>query len=181
MISQMTLTREARDSLRWSSSTLLNGRSLIRNLPTQAVGCSIGPDVHPGCVDGLRQAKTYLFPGIEHCFVCSSTLATHTETQDSVTSSGQHNSGCLPIEGRGHAERICESAHHLAAEILTLASQHKILLHSSYLPGLMNTQADALSRSKEPDEWMLAPIVARFSQPTVFRRSIFKRRREASK
>ena len=70
------------------------------------VGCSNGLDVHPGCVDGLEQIETYQFPGVKNCFVCSSTLVTTTETQDSVTSAGQHNGGCLPIEGRGHAVRI---------------------------------------------------------------------------
>ena len=43
---------------------------------------------------------------------------------------------------------------------------------SNILLLLMNTQADALSRSKEPDEWMLAPIVARrkfsaYGLPTI--------------
>ena len=33
----MTLTQEARDSLRWWSSPLLNGQSLKMNLPTQVI------------------------------------------------------------------------------------------------------------------------------------------------
>ena len=44
-----------------------------------------------------------------------------------------------------------------------LADQQNISVgpRPSYLPGQMNTEADALSRSKEAEEWMLAPGVAR--------------------
>ena len=66
----------------------------------------------------------------------------------------------------------CKSLHYLAAEILLLAHQHNIVIRPSYLPGIMNTQADALSRSKKAEEWMLAPSVARkicsiFGRPTI--------------
>ena len=59
--SQMTLTREARDSMRWwaklddESSHASNSNRRIHD----RVGCSNGLDVHPGCVDGLGQIETY--------------------------------------------------------------------------------------------------------------------------
>ena len=133
------------------------------------VGYTNEPDVHSRVLDGQGQIESYELPGAEDCFVCSSALDTTAETLVCVTSAGQYNGCRPPIEGRGHTVK---SLHYLAAEILILANQHKIVLRPSYLLGLMNTQVDALSRLKEPDEWMLAPIVARrifstYSLPTI--------------
>ena len=49
----------------------------------------------------------------------------------------------------------------LASKILILAGRHNIVLRPTYLPGLLNMEADALSRQKDSAEWMLTTSVAR--------------------
>ena len=63
---------------------------------------------------------------------------------------------------------LCE----LAAKILNFAEEHRINLRPSYLPGLLNTEADALSRQKNTSDWMLEPALARrifrqFGRPLI--------------
>ena len=60
----------------------------------------------------------------------------------------------------------------LAANILLFAEKYNIILRPSYLPGRMNTEADALSRQQDQAEWMLhrnvaKKIFAHFGRPVV--------------
>ena len=60
----------------------------------------------------------------------------------------------------------------LASEILVLSESLSIDLRPSYLPGRMNTEADALSRHQDQSEWMLDPVIAqnlflRFGRPKI--------------
>jgi hypothetical protein len=48
----------------------------------------------------------------------------------------------------------------LTREILDICLTHNIKLFPSYLPGIANTEADALSRGKAQEEWHLSPVVA---------------------
>jgi hypothetical protein len=48
----------------------------------------------------------------------------------------------------------------LTKEILDLCRTHNIRLFPSHLPGLANTESDALSRGKTQEEWHLSPVVA---------------------
>jgi hypothetical protein len=48
----------------------------------------------------------------------------------------------------------------LTREILDICVTHNITLFPSYLPGLANTESDALSRNKVQEEWHLSPSVA---------------------
>ena len=116
------------------------------------VRCSYGSTVHTRQVDGHGQIESYQLPGIEDCFVCSTAMEKSVKEPDGLATTGQYNGCCLPSKGGGTQSR---SLHYLAAEILTLADLQNISVRPSYLPGQINTQADALSRSKEPDEWML--------------------------
>ena len=49
----------------------------------------------------------------------------------------------------------------LASKILIVSGRHTIVLRPTYLPGLLNMEADALSRHKDSAEWMLTTSVAR--------------------
>jgi hypothetical protein len=48
----------------------------------------------------------------------------------------------------------------LTREILDICMSHNITLFPCYLPGLANTESDALSRNKVQEEWFLSPPVA---------------------
>jgi hypothetical protein len=48
----------------------------------------------------------------------------------------------------------------LTREILDICVSHQITLFPSHLPGLANTESDALSRCKTQEEWHLSPVVA---------------------
>ena len=176
--SRMTLTQEARDSLRWWSSPLLNGRSLKIHLPTQVISTDAsltgwGAQMGQLSIHGLwtntekqnhinyLELKTVLFD-LQHWL--------HQLKHQTVALQLDNTTAVAYLLKEGGTQS--RSPHYLAAEILILASRNKIVLRPGYLPGQMNTQADALSRSKEPDEWMLALIVARrifstYGMPTV--------------
>ena len=48
----------------------------------------------------------------------------------------------------------------LTKKILDMCTSHEITLFPSHLPGLANTESEALSRGKSQEEWHLSPSVA---------------------
>ena len=156
------LTQETPDTLRWWNSLLSNGRSLQMNLPTQVISTDAfltgwGAQINQMSIKGLwtdtdklnhinyLELKTVLFV-LQHWLP-------HLRHQ-SVSLKLDNTTAVAYLLKEGGTQ--CKYLHYLAAEILVLASLHQILLRPNYLPGLMSTQANALLRSKEPDEWMLA-------------------------
>ena len=139
-----------------------------RRLPV-GLGRSDGSTGHTRQVDGHRQIESHQLPGIEDCFVCSTAMKNQLKNQTVLLQLDNTTAVAYLLKEGGTQSR---SLHYRAAEILISADQQNISVRPSYLPGQMNTQADALSRSKEPDEWMLAPAVARkifmiYSLPVV--------------
>ena len=151
---RISLSQEALDSLHWWMSPIRNGRTLKMSLATYVIttdasltgwGAQMGQQsIHGRWTDTDRlnhinylELKTVLFALQQW----KNQLKNQTVLLQLDNTTAVAN---LLKEG-GTQSR---SLHYLAAEILTSADLQNISVRPSYLPGQMNTQANALSRSK---------------------------------
>ena len=155
--SQMTLTEEARDSLRWWAPPLSNGRSLINHLPTHVITTDAsmtgwGAQMNDMSIQGLwtDTEKMDHINFLELKTVLLALRRWYPHLKNKVVSLQMDNTTAVAyLLTEGGTQ--CRSLHCLAAEILILANHHRILIRPSYLPGLMNTQAVAFEGARRMD------------------------------
>ena len=176
--SVVSITSEARVSLHWWTSPPRSGRSINLPLPDSVLATDASLSGW-GARFGHRHLQGQWSRAQMNNHINYLELLVVYLSLQHWTSLMSHHIIALQIdnttavaylvkEGGTQSKALCE----LAAKILNFAEEHRINLRPSYLPGLLNTEADALSRQKDTSDWMLEPAIARrifrqFGRPLI--------------